>query len=258
VIDQLFMEAVFRVLLFPLTLLRFLLIAMGTFIMMVLTIAEDYLTGKSNKFRFIIQRVWGKMLLLILGIVVKHNRMPSLPRYFLMPNHRSYVDIFLMSAYSPSAFIAKAELRGWPLIGTALKHCKAIMVKRDSLKSMVNTLNAIADSFDNGISVTLFPEGTTTFGPATKSFKSGSFKIAAERSIPIIPCAICYRDSEDAWVGDELFMSHFIRVMWNPISRVEVRFGEPVQSADMDELMAKTKQAIDTMLLEMDNKRKHG
>jgi 1-acyl-sn-glycerol-3-phosphate acyltransferase len=251
------MKVVFRILLFPLTLLRFISIAIITFIMMVLVIVEDYFTGKERKYRFIIQRCWCKLLLFTLGFCVKRNKISVACNYILMPNHRSYTDIFLMGAFSPSAFIAKAEMLKWPLIGTAIQHCKAILVKRDSLKSMVNTMEAITQSINNNIPVTLFPEGTTTFGPGTKVFKSGSFKIAADLNVPIIPCAIVYRDRNHAWVGDDPFISHFLRMMWKPISRVEVRFGEPICSTDMEELKEKTKQAIDGMLSEIESKKGH-
>jgi 1-acyl-sn-glycerol-3-phosphate acyltransferase len=248
------MKILFRILLFPFALFRFLIMGIITFVMMILVIAEDYLTGKRRKYRFIIQRYWGEAVLFSLGFIVKRNRIPAFANYILMPNHRSYIDIFLMGALSPSAFIAKAEMLSWPFVGTALQHCKAIMVKRDSLKSLVNTMEAISQSITQGIAVTLFPEGTTTFGPGTKVFKSGSFKIAADLNVPIIPCAIYYHDREDAWVGEDPFVAHFLRQMWKPVSRVEVRFGEPILSKDMDELKEKTKQAIDGMLEEMEHR----
>jgi 1-acyl-sn-glycerol-3-phosphate acyltransferase len=242
------MKMLFRILLFPLAFLRFVTIVIVTFICMLLVIAEDYLTGEKREFRFVTMKWWGRSVLFLLGVVVQRNQIPSLPTYILMPNHRSYVDIFLMSALSPSAFIAKAELLTWPLIGLALRHCKAIMVKRDSLKSMVETMNAIQQSIEKGVSVTLFPEGTTFRGPGTRLFKSGSFKIAAELGIPVIPCAISYRNAGHAWVGNDMFISHFFRQFWKPLSIVNVRFGEPVCSSDMDELKEQTKQAIDDML----------
>jgi 1-acyl-sn-glycerol-3-phosphate acyltransferase len=246
------MKPVFRFLLFPLSLLRFLMMAIITFIMMLLVIVEDFLTGEKRKYRFIIERCWSKSILFTLGFIVKRNKIPTIGNYILMPNHRSYVDIFLMGAYSPSAFIAKAELLNWPLIGSALKHCKAIMVKRDSLRSMVYTMQAISQSIKDGIPVTLFPEGTTTFGPGTKSFKSGSFKIAAELNIPIIPCAICYHDRDDAWVGDDPFVAHFFRQMWKPVSHVEVCFGEPISSTNKEILEERIKETIDGMLRKME------
>lgn len=222
--------------------------------MMFLVVVEDFLTGTNRKYRFMVMRWWAKSILFTLGFIVKRNKITLVDNFILMPNHRSYVDIFLMGAFAPSAFIAKAELLDWPVIGTALKHCKAIMVKRESLKSMIDTMEAIAKSIKSGIPVTLFPEGTTTFGPGTKLFKSGSFKIASELNVPVIPCAICYYDRNHAWVGDDTFLSHFIRQMWKPVSRVEVKFGDPIVSTDMELLKDKTKIAIDGLLREMDDK----
>ena len=117
--------------------------------------------------------------------------------------------------------------------------------------SLINTMKKIKESVSQGIPVTLFPEGTTYKGPLTKTFKNGSFKIAAETGIPVIPMAIQYKDREDAWVGDDTFLGHFFRQISKPVTHVEIQYGTPLILADYKELQAKTKESIDHMLKEM-------
>ena len=247
------MNVVLRILLSPLTIFRFIIVILITLLLIPFLIIEDFLSEKRKKeYRFIIVRIWAKSILFVLGFIVDKNKLPSIKKYILMPNHRGYIDIFLMGALSPSAFVAKAELLRWPLIGKALLHCKAILVKREELGSLIGAMQAIDRSIKNGISVTLFPEGTTYEGPGTKIFKSGSFKIAAELKVPVIPCAISFQDPKHAWVGNDTFVPHFFRQMWKPFSKVCIRFGEPLISNDFAALKEQTKQTIDTLLKQLE------
>jgi 1-acyl-sn-glycerol-3-phosphate acyltransferase len=156
-----------------------------------------------------------------------------------------------MAAYSPSTFVGKAEVLKWPVIGSAMKQGRAIIVNRKEMKSKIDTMRKIGDSVLNGIPVTVFPEGTTFKGPGILPFQNGTFKVAAEMNIPIIPCAIHFRDKDDAWVGDDLFVPHFFRQMWKPVSRVEVRFGDTISNTDFSVLKDETKEAIEKMLERM-------
>jgi len=144
--------------------------------------------------------------------------------------------------------VGKAELAKWPFGRLAIKATHSILVDRNNSSSLLHTMRAIKTSVSRGIPVTLFPEGTTFKGPLTKTFKNGSFKIAADAHIPVIPMAIEYHDKNDAWIGQETFVGHFFRQMWKPRRRVYVRFGKPVSNSNYQQLQHDVKVAIDTML----------
>lgn len=170
-----------------------------------------------------------------------------------MPNHRSYLDIFIVAGLTPAALVGKAELRKWPFGRLGAKITNSILVDRKEISSLLITMNKIKQSVSQHIPVTLFPEGTTYKGPLTKPFKNGSFKIAADTEIPVIPMAIHYLDAEDAWVDKDTFVGHFFRQMGKPYSRVMIRYGEPVSDSDYRVLQEKVKYRIDTMLKELIN-----
>ncbi len=144
--------------------------------------------------------------------------------------------------------VGKAELAKWPFGRLAVKATRSILVDRNNSSSLLHTMQAIKSSVSQGIPVTLFPEGTTYKGPLTKAFKNGSFKIAADAYIPIIPMAIEYHDKNDAWIGKETFVGHFFRQMWKPRKKVHVRFGKPVSNSNYHQLQHEVKTQIDTML----------
>ena len=168
-----------------------------------------------------------------------------------MPNHRSYIDIFIVAAFTPSAMVGKAELEKWPFGKIGQKITNSILVDRKNSRSMINTMNKIKASVNMGIPVTLFPEGTTYKGPLTKKFKNGSFKIAADAQISVIPMAIHFKDINDAWVDKDTFVGHIFRQMDKPITRVSLRYGAPLQNSDYKQLQQETKTSIENMLQEI-------
>jgi len=194
---------------------------------------------------------WGRSLTWICGIRVEKKAFPDDSNFILMSNHRSYLDIFVVAGLTPSAMVGKAEIAKWPLGKLAMTVSNSILVDRNNTSSLINTMKKIKESVSQGIPVTLFPEGTTYKGPLTKSFKNGSFKIAAETGIPVIPMAIQYRDKEDAWVDDDTFLGHFFRQMGKPVTHVKIQYGIPFVNDDFKVLQAKTKESIDNMLNEM-------
>lgn len=171
-----------------------------------------------------------------------------------MPNHRSYLDIFIVACLTPAAMVAKAEIKKWPFIKLGAKITNIVFVERSEIKSLITTMNKIKLAVSQHIPVTLFPEGTTYKGPLTKPFKNGSFKIAADAGIMVIPMAIHYKDIDDAWVDKETFVGHIFRQMGKPVTKVYIRYGKPIYNSDYKILQKETKEQIDAMLTQIINK----
>lgn len=239
------------ILLSPLALIRLLLVLLSTFFFSSIAWVWMKKTGFSRKIQQWTMGNWGRSLTWICGIRLEKKAFPDDSNFILMSNHRSYLDIFIIAGLTPSAMVGKAEIAKWPLGKLAMKVSNSILVDRNNTASLINTMKKIKESVSQGIPVTLFPEGTTYKGPLTKSFKNGSFKIAAETGIPVIPMAIQYDDIEDAWVGDDTFLGHFFRQMGKPVTHVKIQYGKPFTNTDFKVLQVKTKESIDSMLNEM-------
>lgn len=213
---------------------------------------ESWFFKKPETFPFWTQRNWARIILFLLGFWVKRNKRPQVDTFLFMPNHQSYLDILVAAAYSPSVFVSKAEVLKWPIFGTALKASRSITVQRDDMKSLLGTMKKIQQSIENKLSITIFPEGTTSKGKELLPFKNGTFKIAAELNINILPCAIRYKNNAYCWVSKESFVHHFLHQLWRPVAFIEVRFGTPITHSDFAALRDNTKSQIENMLAEMD------
>ena len=245
------MKIILTILLSPLALVRLILLVLLSAYVVIVGLIWLRLFGFSRKLQCWIQGNWGKTALLLCGFKLDKNEIPKNNNFILMPNHRSYVDIFIVAGLTPSAMVGKAELAKWPFGRMAVKASHSILVDRKNSSSLIQTMGKIKSSVSQGIPVTLFPEGTTFKGPLTKQFKNGSFKIAADTQIPVIPMAIEYHDKNDAWVDKDTFVGHFFRQMWKPVRTVYIRFGEPVSDTDYKKLQDEVKERINNMLVEI-------
>ena len=238
---------------YPLAFVRLILVLIGTAVVAFSGWVWLQFFGFSRRLQNWVLHTWGTLIVLVCGIKIHQNPLPADDNFILMPNHRSYLDIFIFSSLVPASFVGKAELRKWPFGKVAVKITNLILVDRNNIRSLIKTMDEIRHSVSQGIPVTIFPEGTTFKGPLTKNFKTGSFKIASETGIPVIPAAIDYQDENDAWVGNDTFIPHFFRQMGKPQTHVNIRFGDAIKNPDHEMLRDETKEQIDRMLLKIRN-----
>jgi lyso-ornithine lipid O-acyltransferase len=162
----------------------------------------------------------------------------------IVSNHRSYLDVIMIPCNNTFAFVAKASVKKWPLIGQGATNVSTIWVDRDDPDSRKNTRIAILDRLKDGKSIIIFPEGTTNIGPEVLPFKPGMFHAAAGNNIPAIPVALEYQKPGMAWVGDDTFLGHFFREFHTKTIRVKVKFGTAMTSDDGEELRLKAHEWI--------------
>jgi len=114
--------------------------------------------------------------------------------YIYCANHTSYLDIPTIGLiHRRLKFIGKASLRKVPVWGFMYSKLH-ILVDRSSLKSRHKSWVKAQEEIQRGFSVAFFPEGgiLSKNPPQMASFKEGSFRIAVEEQIPIIPVTIPY------------------------------------------------------------------
>ncbi|MDX1283493.1 MAG: lysophospholipid acyltransferase family protein [Draconibacterium sp.] len=245
------MKLIRNILLSPLSLIRLLgILFMCAYVVFIGWIWLK-IFGFSPRLQRWVMHTWGKGNMFFSGIRINRNELPKNSNFILMPNHRSYLDIFIVAGLTPAALVGKAELKRWPFGRLGALVTNSILVDRKDSRSLINTMNKIKESVNQGIPVILFPEGTTYKGPLTKRFKNGSFKIAADAGIPVIPMAIDFENVDEAWIDDDTFVGHFFRERSKFRSRVNIRYGEPISDSDYKQLQKKTKESINTMLTEI-------
>jgi len=191
-------------------------------------------------------RRWSRQLLAILGIrlrVVGHppgGHHPTL----LVSNHVSWLDIWVVHAVSPVRFVAKSDVRRWPVIGWLVTRAGTIFIERDKRHDTARTNRAIVATLTRGERVGIFPEGTTTDGTHLRPFHASLFQPALGAGARVVPVAIRYplRDGtvnpDAAYAGERSLLESLRLILRHRHLRVEVSFGPAM------EISGKTRREI--------------
>lgn len=226
---------------------RLLLLALLTLLTVIIALPILYISGKSRKVSYATAKAWGRSALFLTNVKVTVSGNKPKEKVLLMPNHQTFLDIFIVLAYYPSSIVAKKEIGDWPIIKFAIDLGRIILVDRKRMVGAVQAMRDIQAEVQSGGSVILFPEGVIYEGPLTKAFKPGSFKIAEETNTPIVPAAIKYLSRDMVW-RSESFLANFFKCMGYWRTDVDFWFGEPVEGGTYEDLRIRTKTAIDQQL----------
>jgi len=225
--------------------LRALLIAAFFFTMTPLLISIQWLLGKLGLpgWGFICCNYY-RVLRALLRIHVRVDGEPVRDRAVLfISNHVSWVDIVVIGSIQPVAFVAKSEVRKWPLVGITAKIQRTVFVDRARRHQAANAVKEIVRRLAGGTSVVLFAEGTSSDGNRVLPFRSALVgavrQAAAAGSILIQPMSICYTGQHGipmgrqhrplvAWYGDLDFMPHIKEFIERGAVDAVVSYGAPV------------------------------
>lgn len=179
-------------------------------------------------------RSWGRAMWWAFGLRVTAQGPAPAGDFFLVSNHQTYLDIIVLGGLADATYIAKLDLRGWPVIGGVLRAADTIFVDRGRKRDLLRVLNLIDETRARGLGVVLFPEGTTGRGDRILPFKPSLLDYPARRAIPVHFATLSYatRDPERparewvSWFGDTEFGPHFWQLLKLPKIDVQVTFGE--------------------------------
>jgi 1-acyl-sn-glycerol-3-phosphate acyltransferase len=149
---------------------------------------------KSGYFAHWCARTWSRLILRTTGVRVDVTGLERLERgrtYVFVANHQSIYDIPILFWSLPYQLriIAKASLGRVPFLGWHLRRTGHMLVDRrrpDRAKifGWASRLTA------NGLSLIVFPEGTRSRTGRVGQFKGGSFYLALEAGLPVVPLSV--------------------------------------------------------------------
>lgn len=153
-----------------------------------------------------------------------------LPRSgLIVSNHLSYLDILLHAATGPRIFISKSEVRSWPLLGWLARCGGTIFIARGSRSGATEAAIGIEYALRSGLTVVLFPEGTSTDGTTLLPFHPFLFEPAMEAESLVTAAAVSYEAQDTAernlcYYGDMGFMSNLLEVSGHHSVHGRIRF----------------------------------
>jgi 1-acyl-sn-glycerol-3-phosphate acyltransferase len=178
---------------------------------------------------------WLRRLSRILGLRVRiHGEAPRAPA-LVVANHVSWMDIVVLGQLLPTAFLSKAEIARWPLVGWLARRAGTLFIQRGQGQAG-GIAEQIGQRLRLGGMLTLFPEGTTSDGRAVLPFFPRLFAAAIETGVPVSPVALRYTvdgqyDAIAPFIDEQTLLGNLLGWLGRPASQVEVDFRPPIASA---------------------------
>ncbi len=185
-------------------------------------------------------QAWSNKLLRILNITLAvHGARPEAhtPRLFVVANHVSWLDIFVINAAVPSRFVAKSEIRDWPIAGALCDAAGTIFVRRAKRSDTARINAEIHDALEQGDTVAIFPEGTTTAGNRLLKFHTSLFEPAVLNTARLAPAAIRYRNTNGeangaaVFIGDTTFTQSISAIIATKKMIADITFAPAIETA---------------------------
>ena len=208
------------------------------------TTAASVFPLSSKHFKLRLIKWWCRYLLDIFNVrVVINGHVP--PSYqtasniMFIANHVSWVDIHALNSIIPTRFIAKSDIRNWPVFGYLARKSNVLFISREKRQDAARIVHTTNRSLRDGDTLCLFPEGTTTDGTEVKPFKGSLIQAAIHANAVIWPIAIRYprKDGtvniEVAYAGETTLLESIQQVLLQKQAVVELHFLAPINIAEL-------------------------
>ena len=236
------------------------------FFFITLLLLPFYLLGKYSKLVFVsnalevyIKSSWSRLGLWLCNMQVEvYGNIDRRVDAFAC-NHVSWLDILVIQSIVDVAFVAKSDVKGWPLFGFLAKIADTVFIDRRVMAAKGQQLDLLK-SIQRGKKLFFFPEGTSTDGSCILPFKSSLFEVfvtlkKSDGSGALVqPVVLRYHHSDAkfptifGWWGDMSLFLHIVDVVVNAkYGKVEVKFEETLDASkigDRKQLASAAEKAV--------------
>jgi 1-acyl-sn-glycerol-3-phosphate acyltransferase len=187
-------------------------------------------------------QVWSRRLLDHLGVdlVTIGSPAPAGP-VLLVSNHISSLDIAVLHSVCHCRFVAKADIKRWPLVGILATGGGSLYVERGSRRDAMRIVHDMVRALRSGDILAVFPEGTTGDGTSVLPFHSNLIQAAIWADAPVQPVAVQFVDRRSGsparnvtYMGDESLVGSIWRTLSAQHVCAVVTFGTSQRAAGRD------------------------
>lgn len=180
---------------------------------------------------------WSAHILRILNIkLIVSGTAPAAdsPAALFVANHISWLDIWAINSIRSVRFVAKSEVRGWPVIGWLSKKAGVIFIERDRRRDTSRVSGAGAEALHKGDCLCVFPEGTTSDGTHIYPFRSGLLQSAVDAGALVWPIALRYPlpngmpNTAIAYAGDTSMAQSMKAILSHKEIILHLRYAQPI------------------------------
>ncbi len=167
-------------------------IAVYTIVLGTVSLASSFF-DRSGRFAHKCARAWSWLILKTTGVTVEHTGLDRLPRgtsYVFAANHQSIYDIPVLfwTLDFELRILAKASLGSFPFLGWHLARTGHVLVERKNPGA--DLFRQVRRLMHAGYSLFVFPEGTRSLDGSLARFRAGTFMMAIEAGLPVVPVAV--------------------------------------------------------------------
>jgi 1-acyl-sn-glycerol-3-phosphate acyltransferase len=201
-----------------------------------------------------VMKSWNRQLLNILNIDIQIEGPQQFSRgeggCLIVANHVSWLDIIVLNAIQPSRFIAKSEVRDWPVVGWLCRRSGTIFIERAMRRDAATINRRVSALLKQGICIGLFPEGTTTDGKQVGHFHSALIQPTIDAGTRLCPVALRYQDEDGepstaaAFIGDATLTQSIWNILRSSPINALVMFNPALPTANKNRrVLARAAQA---------------
>jgi len=161
----------------------------------------------------------------------------------LVCNHIGFVDILVIGSTVPCLFVAKSDVKSWPVFGMLTRLAGTIFVSRRRQPALAAEMGELRKALRCGLPVVVFPEGTSSDGRSVLQFRSSLLGAVEGTSQAITPAAISYSSEAAGYWGDMVFVFQLWRMVCEPGFSAGLVFGEPLPDPGDRKRTARSLQA---------------
>jgi len=185
-------------------------------------------------------RHWTARVLAILAVRVKVSGTPPVAGVFpamIVANHVSWLDIFTINAVGKVRFVAKSEIRRWPVFGWLCAQGSALFIERARRHHAAHINRQLVAALRQGDLFVVFPEGYTSAGDVVLPFHASLLQPALECDAMLYPVAIRYARadgglcSEADYEGNKSMLGSLMLMLTQPVIYARLQFLPPLASA---------------------------
>lgn len=180
-------------------------------------------------------QAWSMALLGHFGVSLQVRGQPPVAGpVLLVANHISWLDIPVLHAARHCRFVAKADVKGWPLIGRLATAAGTLYIERSARRDAFRVVHQMADALRGGEVLAVFPEGTTGDGHTLLPFHANLLQAALSAQAPAQPVGLCFVDQATgavsgapSYTGDETLVGSVWRTLCAAPMVAVVHYGPP-------------------------------
>lgn len=186
------------------------------------------------------KRHLGHLLMACLHVETRYIGQAHPEAKLFIANHISWLDALLFLPASNMRFIAKSEVKSWPIFGLLAQLLGTVFIRRDNKFQVYRSLPNAQKHIQQGDALMVFPEGTTTIGETTRTFRPMLLEVACREKCFVQPVAIRYwnhkkrMSSAAPFIDDDGILMNIVKLLFQRKTIAHVHFLPAMNAQEMN------------------------